>query len=491
MIVAYLRKSRADMEAEALGELETLARHERILDQLASKNGVHIERYYREIVSGESLDARIEMQQLIEDMYAGIVTEIYVVEIERLGRGNTKDQGIIFEALKDNGTLIVTPLKTYDPNDPYDEEYLEFALFMSRREYKAITRRMQAGKLQAVKEGNYVGTHAPYGYDIWKPDRDTRTLKANDRAQYVKMIYHWFTEERMSPGAIARRLTTLGIPTERKATEWNRSTINNILTNDVYAGKIRWFNRVDKKSYRTKKKVKPRTKREDLLIVEGKHDGLISEETFERALSLFNNAPVSTSKEISNVLAGLLKCKKCGRAMAMQTYKNGARTRFVHAKSMKCKCKSGYYDEVIKAVIEGLQVHLEDFEFKMSNDAAILEQKQKEKELEALKNKLAELIKQRAKQFEYLEKEIYSEAEFNERRAEVTAQMEEVETLIANYTFERKDYGEEVRKFSEVLESLKDKNIPAKHQNALLKDIVERIEYTNECGNPSLNIICR
>ncbi len=67
MIVAYLRKSRADMEAEALGEMETLARHERILDQLAAKNGVYIERYYREIVSGESLDARIEMQQLIED----------------------------------------------------------------------------------------------------------------------------------------------------------------------------------------------------------------------------------------------------------------------------------------------------------------------------------------------------------------------------------------------------------------------------------------
>ena len=491
MIVAYLRKSRADMEAEALGELETLARHERILDQLASKNGVHIEKYYREIVSGESLDARIEMQQLIEDMYAGLVTQIYVVELERLGRGNTKDQGIIFEALKDNGTLIVTPVKTYDPNDPYDEEYLEFALFMSRREYKAINRRMQAGKLQAVKEGNYIGTHPPYGYDIWKPDRDTRTLKANEEAKYAQMIFHWFVEDRMSSGAIARRLTTMGVPTCRNTLEWNRSTINNILTNDVYAGKIRWFNRVEKKSYKTKKKTKPRTKREELLVVEGKHTGLISEEMFKQALTLFNSAPVPTSREITNVLAGLLKCSKCGRSMAMQTYKNGARTRFVHAKSVKCKVKSGYYDEIIQAVIEGLQRHLEDFEFKTTNDAAILEQKQKEKELDALKNKLAELIKQRAKQFEYLEKELYSEAEFKERRAEVTAQMEEVEELISSYTFERKDYGEEVRKFSEVLESLKNPNIPAKHQNALLKDIIERIEYSNECGNPALNIICR
>ena len=78
-----------------------------------------------------------------------------------------------------------------------------------------------------------------------------------------------------------------------------------------------------------------------------------------------------------------------------------------------------------------------------------------------------------------------------ERRAEVTAQMEEVEKMIENCNVERKDYSEEVRKFSEVLESLKNPDIPAKHQNALLKDIIERIEYTNECGNPSLNIICR
>lgn len=490
MIVAYLRKSRADMEAEALGELETLARHERILDQLAAKNGVYIEKYYREVVSGESLDARFEMQQLIEDMYSGIVSQIYVVELERLGRGNTKDQGIIFEALKDNGTLIVTPIKTYDPNNEYDEEYLEFALFMSRREYKAINRRMQAGKLQAVREGNYVGTHPPYGYDIWKPDRDTRTLKANEQAQYVSMIFRWFTEERMSAGAIARRLTLMGIPTEKKVSEWNRSTIQNILTNDTYAGKIRWFNRVTKKSYK-RKTIKPRTKREDLLIVEGKHTGIITQETFDFAQTLFNASPTSTSKELSNVLAGLLKCKKCGRAMAMQAYKNGARTRIIHSKSVKCKVKSAYYDEVVQAVIEGLQAHIADFEFRMSDESIKSEQQHRAREIEALKNELAEAIKQRAKQFEFLEKEIYTEAEFNERRAEVTAKMEEIEQRIAECSVEQKDYTEEIRKFSEVLESLKDKSIPVKHQNGLLKDIIERIEFVNECGKVALTIISK
>lgn len=491
MIVAYLRKSRADIEAEELGELETLARHERILDQLAAKKGVHIAKYYREIVSGESIEARPQMQQLIEDMHAGIITQIYVVELERLGRGNTRDQGVIFEALKDSGALIVTPVKTYDPNDEYDEEYLEFALFMSRREYKAINRRMQAGKLQAVKEGNYIGTYPPYGYDIHKPDRDTRTLKANDRAPYVEMIYRLFIEERLSPGAIARRLTLSGVPTCRNAAEWGRSSVMEILKNDTYAGKVRWFNRKTKKSYQKKRTTKPRTKREDLLIVEGKHTGIISPETFQRAQELFTSSPTPIDKTVSNVLAGLLKCSKCGRAMAMQRYKNGARTRFIHAKGIKCKVKSAYYDDILEAVIRGLEAHISDFEFKTTDKAIEMEQRQKAREIAALEKELSETIKQRSRQFELLEKGIYSEAEFAERRAEISARMQEIEDLIAGYSTERKDYKEEVLKFSQVLESLRNKNIPAKHQNDLLKGIIERIEYTNECGEPSLDIICR
>ena len=38
----YLRKSRADLESEANGELETLAKHERQLKELASKLNLNV-----------------------------------------------------------------------------------------------------------------------------------------------------------------------------------------------------------------------------------------------------------------------------------------------------------------------------------------------------------------------------------------------------------------------------------------------------------------
>lgn len=47
----YLRKSRADIEAEARGEGETLARHENMLFELARRYDFTIGKIYREIVS--------------------------------------------------------------------------------------------------------------------------------------------------------------------------------------------------------------------------------------------------------------------------------------------------------------------------------------------------------------------------------------------------------------------------------------------------------
>ncbi|MBQ3885709.1 MAG: recombinase family protein, partial [Ruminococcus sp.] len=61
----YLRKSRADAEAEARGEGETLTRHYNMLMELAKKQKLNIVKIYKEIVSGDSIAARPQMQTLL------------------------------------------------------------------------------------------------------------------------------------------------------------------------------------------------------------------------------------------------------------------------------------------------------------------------------------------------------------------------------------------------------------------------------------------
>ena len=118
----YLRKSRANLEAESHGDGETLARHEKLLLELAKRGNYNVTQIYREIVSGETLAARPVMQQLLSEVEQGVWTGVLVVEIERLARGDTIDQGIVAQAFKYSNTLIITPTKVYDPNNEFDEE---------------------------------------------------------------------------------------------------------------------------------------------------------------------------------------------------------------------------------------------------------------------------------------------------------------------------------------------------------------------------------
>lgn len=94
----YLRKSRKDLEAEQHGEGETLARHERALLALAKKNNLIISNIYREVVSGETIAARPVMQQLLREVEQNLWDGVLVMEVERLARGDTIDQGVVQRA---------------------------------------------------------------------------------------------------------------------------------------------------------------------------------------------------------------------------------------------------------------------------------------------------------------------------------------------------------------------------------------------------------
>ena len=161
---AYLRKSRADMELERLKKFDTLKQHEKFLKDRAKQLGIKIRNTYKEVVSGESIQDRPEIQKLLKEVETGTVDGILVVEVERLTRGDAKDQGIVSQTLKYSNTKVITLNKIYDPNSEEDEEYFEFGLFMSRREYKTINRRMQRGRMANILDGKYCASEPPFGY---------------------------------------------------------------------------------------------------------------------------------------------------------------------------------------------------------------------------------------------------------------------------------------------------------------------------------------
>ena len=125
----YLRKSRKDIEAEKHGEGETLKRHFEMLMSLANRLKIIIreDAIYKEIVSGDTIASRPVMQQLLADIEMGKWDGVLVVEVERLARGDTIDQGIVAQTFKYSNTKIITPMKIYNPNDEGDEEYFVYS----------------------------------------------------------------------------------------------------------------------------------------------------------------------------------------------------------------------------------------------------------------------------------------------------------------------------------------------------------------------------
>ena len=199
--IEYLRKSRFDRDYLDLSVEETLKRHQEILDRLARDRGFYIAKVYREVVSGESIAARPEVQKMLEEVSSGIYTGVLVVDVERLARGNSADQAYISQIFQFSGTRIITPSKTYDPTDEFDQEYFEFGLFMSRREYKTINRRLVRGRQSSASEGKYVGSVAPYGYERVKLQGEKGyTLTPNPaEAEAVRRMFELYVRRQRQP----------------------------------------------------------------------------------------------------------------------------------------------------------------------------------------------------------------------------------------------------------------------------------------------------
>ena len=96
----YLRKSRKDEEAEMQGAGETLARHRATLFGIAQQRGYDIGRVYCEIGSGDSIASRPVVQELLDDVQAGMWQGVLVYDIARLARGDTMDQGRVAETFR-------------------------------------------------------------------------------------------------------------------------------------------------------------------------------------------------------------------------------------------------------------------------------------------------------------------------------------------------------------------------------------------------------
>lgn len=486
----YLRKSREDREAEARGEGETLARHRAALHELAGRLSLPIGAVYEEIVSGETISARPKMQRLLEEVEAGRWEGILVMEVERLARGNGIDQGLVSQAFSVSGTKIITPYKTYDPSNEMDEDYFEFGLFMSRREYQTIKRRLTAGRIASVKEGKYLGGVDPYGYRRvrLKNEKGWSLEIIPEQAEVIRKIYRWYLEG-AGTRVIAGRLIAAGIKTQ-KGLDWTGHGVLVLLRKPIYCGYVTWGQRQDEKRVVNGRVVHSRRETKEYLKIRGRHEPIISEEDWnavQARLDATPGIPIPGKLTMRNPYQGIVYCAACGSKMQLSITTRG---KPIPEYSLVCRRQgchtvgSRMYmvdDAVLKALkswlssyrteIKPLQDHLTE-----PLEALGIERDQIHREITKTADQLRRAM-------ELVEQQIYTLEQFVERRAELNArkdflskQLRAIDDKIENIQAAIDMRESIIPRLEHVIEAFP-KADSAEQQHQLLKAVVDRIEY--------------
>lgn len=466
----YLRKSRADMDAESRGEGETLAKHRAALISYAQSRGLFIAREYAEIVSGDSIAARPQMQALLNDVKAGQYAGVIVNDVDRLGRGDSIDQEIIKLTFAASHTLIITPTRDIDPANPSDDDMLDFSMFMARFEYKKIAQRMKQGRIRSAASGNWVVGTPPFGYRVVRENGRIQ-LQPDERAPIVRMIYDWYANGDAGYYVISKRLAQMRILTQ-KGNVFNAKGVRDILMNVAYIGTASYGGSavvsIIEKGQRVKRRV-----RSTPTEVENAHPAIIDRETWQRvqdrARLAKHRSPVTTNAAMKSPLAGLIVCAECGHYM--QRIQSSRRPLLV-CMTHGCPTSATYVDLVEDALLEILRSWCVEYAEPSAPSADNTEKR------DALKRQAETLAQQLTRAQELVELGVYTPSEYLTRRDALQASLSAVHAELDKLS--RSTPEQQKHAILPVLRRVIDAYPLAQsveQKNTLLASVVDRVIY--------------
>lgn len=490
-ILVYLRKSRSDDPLLTIEEV--LQNHERILREWIEMNldgPIPEENWFREVVSGETIEKRVEFQKILRLIESPRYKAILCIDCSRLSRGDLMENGYILRILRYSKTMVLTRMESFDLQYESDRDRFERELKRGNEYLEYTKKTLYAGKELSCSRGWYIGSYAPYGYDkTWAMDgkRERPTLKINEEeAEVVRMIFDMYVKEGLGLQAIATRLDKMGIK-PRNSRVFSRSTVRDIISNEHLTGKIVWKKRPINKVVENSEVITRRDFSDDVMIFEGRHEAIISEELFNQAREITNNAPkVNIDFKLRNPLAGIMYCK-CGYPMVLRN----ARGKYRYSCKMcrNCDTASVDKDELIDAVLASIEAEIGHLEFKMTNSMDT-DSKSTEKAISMLEKKLREYdAKEIALWDKYVEEgmpkavfdKLMEKNEADKKRA--SGDIEALQKVITNNSERLK----EIIKLSDTLEHVKYSRCSIENQNKLLKACIERIDYSREKSDQKKN----
>lgn len=484
-IIMYLRKSRTD--DPALTVSETVAKHEQMLDDYSLRTwgaAIPEKNRFREIVSGETIEARPEIKKVLRMIEQDKYKAIMIVEPQRLSRGDLQDIGYLSKILRYTNTIIITLQYSYDLTDERDRDYFERELKRGNEYLEYSKRIMMNGRNLAAEKGYYCGSRRPYGYNkVFRKDGNKKypTLDiVPEESDIVRMIFQMYANG-AGATAICSHLNKIGCK-PLNCDLWTPPIIYPMLDNPLYIGKIKWGYRKTVKQVENGKITLHSPRDKQCPVYDGKHEAIISESLWNAVRERRDKKDiprVKISSDLQNPLSGLVYCS-CGRMMIRRPYSGRCADRYQCPNQTYCNNASCTMQELLDAVTGVLIDAVADFELKLTGE----QPGHDDEYLRTLYARLSDIEQKEVSLWEKYAEDNMPREIFEKLIAKNEQQKKDVSALIAEAEKKPKpiDFQERAVTFRETIAAIQSDDRPAAETNALLKSCIKRITYSRERG---------
>lgn len=369
VIAMYLRLSNEDRNKEEFEESNSISAQRQLLNdhicELMQGQAYSITEFCDDGYSGTDFN-RPGIQALLEAARNGEVSMVIVKDFSRFGR-DYLEVGRYLEYI-----FPILQIRFISVNDGYDSsdkfgatggmsvalKNLVYGMYSAD-----LSKKIRSARDTRVRNGEFVGAFAPYGYV--KDPKDKHKLLVDENVAWVVRRIFQMAADGVSFAEITRQLNDAGIPSMAlyriqkndgygnrhphvKVMLWNASSIRDMLTDEVYLGRLLW-NRT-KCGMDTDKKIVPQ-ERENWIIVDNHHEPLVSQELFDKASNRVSHDGVK-GKRMKRRNSFFI-CGHCGKVMQLRVksrnrYYCNSRTQ---QRENACQKTSIWQDDLENAVL--------------------------------------------------------------------------------------------------------------------------------------------
>jgi len=322
----YIRLSKEDGDK---GESMSVTNQRMLLKRYCKDQKLTIvQEYVDDGYSGTNFN-RPRFQKMIRDIEKGVINTVITKDLSRLGRDYIETGRYVQKYFPENNIRYIAVLDNVDTEESRGmDDMAPFKSLINDFYAKDISNKIKGAIHERKRQGLFIATTAPYGYD--KDPQDNHKLVINEKeAKIVRRIYSLYlqgngltkiakilTDEKVEVPAVSKNISS------NKKTAlyncWKQGTISRMLRNPVYVGDMEQLKR---QNLNYKSKLRVTVPKEKRIVVKNTHEAIISREDFEMVQTRINKNASFKNTRHDHLFKGLLYCEECG-ARLMITYSN-------------------------------------------------------------------------------------------------------------------------------------------------------------------------